>query len=38
VDKKIKTGTIAEFRKDQSPWIHEYFSGPRGHAALAGHE
>jgi phospholipid/cholesterol/gamma-HCH transport system ATP-binding protein len=38
VDKKIKTGTIAEFRKDQTPWIHEYFSGPRGHAALAGHE
>ena len=32
VDKKIKTGTIAEFRKDQTPWIHEYFSGPRGHA------
>ena len=38
VDKKIKTGTIAELRKDQQPWIHEYFSGPRGHAALAGHE
>ena len=38
VDKKIKTGTIAELRKDQTPWIHEYFSGPRGHAALAGHE
>jgi phospholipid/cholesterol/gamma-HCH transport system ATP-binding protein len=36
VDKKIKTGTIAEFRKDTTPWIHEYFSGPRGHAALAG--
>ncbi|HWF64173.1 MAG TPA: ATP-binding cassette domain-containing protein, partial [Rhizomicrobium sp.] len=36
VDKKIKTGTIAEFRKDTTPWIHDYFSGPRGHAALAG--
>jgi phospholipid/cholesterol/gamma-HCH transport system ATP-binding protein len=36
VDKKIKTGTIAEFRNDRTPWIHEYFSGPRGHAALAG--
>jgi len=36
VDKKIKTGTIAELRKDTTPWIHEYFSGPRGHAALAG--
>jgi phospholipid/cholesterol/gamma-HCH transport system ATP-binding protein len=38
VDKKIKTGTIAQLRKDQTPWIQEYFSGPRGHAALAGHE
>ena len=36
VDKKIKTGTIEELRKDTTPWIHEYFSGPRGHAALAG--
>ncbi len=36
VDKKIKTGTLDELRKDTTPWIHEYFSGPRGHAALAG--
>lgn len=36
VDKKIKTGTIQELRKDSQPWIHEYFSGPRGHAAFAG--
>jgi phospholipid/cholesterol/gamma-HCH transport system ATP-binding protein len=36
VDKKIKTGTIAELRRDTTPWIHEYFCGPRGHAALAG--
>jgi len=36
VDKKIRTGTIEELRKDTTPWIHEYFSGPRGHAALAG--
>jgi phospholipid/cholesterol/gamma-HCH transport system ATP-binding protein len=35
VDKKIKTGTIDELRKDPTPWIQEYFSGPRGHAALA---
>ena len=35
VDKKIKTGTLDELRKDTTPWIHEYFSGPRGHAALA---
>jgi phospholipid/cholesterol/gamma-HCH transport system ATP-binding protein len=35
VDKKIKTGTIEELRKDSNPWIHEYFSGARGRAALA---
>jgi phospholipid/cholesterol/gamma-HCH transport system ATP-binding protein len=35
VDKKIKTGTIAELLTDKNEWIHEYFSGPRGHAALA---
>jgi len=36
VDRKIKTGTIAELRKDPTPWIHDYFTGPRGHAAMAG--
>jgi len=35
VDKKIKTGTIEELRKDPNPWIQEYFSGVRGRAALA---
>jgi phospholipid/cholesterol/gamma-HCH transport system ATP-binding protein len=35
VDKKIKTGTIDELRKDTTPWIHDYFCGPRGHAALS---
>jgi phospholipid/cholesterol/gamma-HCH transport system ATP-binding protein len=35
VNKKIKTGTIAELRKDPDPWIKEYFSGARGRAALA---
>jgi phospholipid/cholesterol/gamma-HCH transport system ATP-binding protein len=34
VDKKIKTGTIAELRRDPDPWIQDYFSGPRGRAAL----
>jgi phospholipid/cholesterol/gamma-HCH transport system ATP-binding protein len=32
---KIKTGSIEELRKDPDPWIQEYFSGPRGRAALA---
>jgi phospholipid/cholesterol/gamma-HCH transport system ATP-binding protein len=31
----IKTGTVAELQKDTTPWIHDYFSGPRGRAALA---
>src|SRR6202012_5065152 len=35
VNKKIKTGTIEELRKDSDPWIQEYFSGVRGRAALA---
>ena len=34
VDKHIKTGTIDELRQDKHPWIQEYFSGPRGRAAL----
>lgn len=37
VDRKIKVGTIETLMKDPQPWIHEYFSGPRGRAALAGH-
>jgi phospholipid/cholesterol/gamma-HCH transport system ATP-binding protein len=34
VEKKIKTGTIEELRQDPDPWIQDYFSGPRGRAAL----
>jgi phospholipid/cholesterol/gamma-HCH transport system ATP-binding protein len=34
VDKTIKTGTIEELRKDPDPWIQDYFSGPRGRAAM----
>ena len=35
VDKKIITGTIDELRQNKTPWIHEYFAGARGRAALA---
>jgi len=35
VDKKIRTGTIEELRQDKNEWIQDYFSGPRGRAALA---
>jgi phospholipid/cholesterol/gamma-HCH transport system ATP-binding protein len=35
VDKKLKIGTIDTLAKDADPWIHEYFTGVRGRAALA---
>ncbi|HTQ14531.1 MAG TPA: ABC transporter ATP-binding protein [Rhizomicrobium sp.] len=34
VKKGMKVGTIQTLMKDSDPWIHEYFSGPRGRAAL----
>ncbi len=36
VNKQIKVGTIKTLIHDTDPWIHEYFDGPRGRAALAG--
>jgi phospholipid/cholesterol/gamma-HCH transport system ATP-binding protein len=35
VDRKIKIGTVASLSHDAHPWIHEYFNGARGRAALA---
>jgi phospholipid/cholesterol/gamma-HCH transport system ATP-binding protein len=34
VDGKITQGTIGTLRDDPNPWIHEYFGGVRGRAAL----
>jgi phospholipid/cholesterol/gamma-HCH transport system ATP-binding protein len=34
VDKKVKVGTVDTLAKDTNPWIHEYFAGARGRAAL----
>ncbi len=34
VDRKIKVGTIESLVHDRDPWIHEYFAGVRGRAAL----
>lgn len=34
IDGKVKTGTIATLTNDPHPWIHQYFSGARGRAAL----
>ena len=35
VERKVKLGTIESLSRDPNPWIHEYFCGPRGRAALA---
>jgi len=35
VDRKLKIGTITGLVHDRHPWIHEYFTGVRGRAALA---
>jgi len=37
VDRKIKVGTFDTLMKDTNPWVHEYFCGVRGRAALAEH-
>jgi phospholipid/cholesterol/gamma-HCH transport system ATP-binding protein len=33
VDKKVRVGTLEQLLKDNHPWIHSYFHGPRGRAA-----
>jgi phospholipid/cholesterol/gamma-HCH transport system ATP-binding protein len=34
VDSKITIGTLGTLRDNANPWIHEYFAGARGRAAL----
>jgi phospholipid/cholesterol/gamma-HCH transport system ATP-binding protein len=34
VDRKIRVGTLEQMLQDDHPWIHSYFHGPRGRAAL----
>ncbi len=34
VDKRARVGTMSELVADDHPWIHAYFHGPRGRAAL----
>ena len=34
--KVIAVGTMEELRRNEHPWIQEYFGGPRGRAAAAG--
>ena len=35
VDKHVKVGTMESLMRDDHPWVHEYFHGPRARAALA---
>jgi len=35
VDKKVRVGTLEQMLQDDHPWIHAYFHGPRGRAALS---
>ncbi len=34
INKKIRVATMAEHMRDDDPWLHEYFHGPRARAAL----
>ncbi len=34
VDNKLRVGTLEQMLQDDHPWIHSYFHGPRGRAAL----
>jgi len=34
VDKRVRVGTMAEHMRDDHPWIHEYFHGPRARAVV----
>jgi phospholipid/cholesterol/gamma-HCH transport system ATP-binding protein len=33
VDKRVRVGTLEQLLRDNHPWIHSYFHGPRGRAA-----
>ena len=35
VDKRVRVGTMAEHLRDDHPWIHDYFHGPRARAVSA---
>jgi phospholipid/cholesterol/gamma-HCH transport system ATP-binding protein len=35
VDKRVKTGTMADHLRDDHPWIRAYFHGPRARMAIA---
>ena len=38
VDKRVKTGTMADHLRDDHPWIRAYFHGPRARVAIASNQ
>ncbi|WP_207477707.1 ABC transporter ATP-binding protein [Arenibaculum pallidiluteum] len=38
VDRRVRTGTVAEMLTESHPWIRNYFHGPRGRAAIDAQE
>jgi phospholipid/cholesterol/gamma-HCH transport system ATP-binding protein len=36
IDRRLVVGTIETLLEETHPWVHEYFHGPRGRAAMAG--
>jgi phospholipid/cholesterol/gamma-HCH transport system ATP-binding protein len=34
IDNQLRTGTMDDMLRDPNPWIHDYFHGPRGRAAV----
>jgi phospholipid/cholesterol/gamma-HCH transport system ATP-binding protein len=37
LNKRCRVATLSELRASDDPWVQDYFNGPRGRAALAGH-
>ncbi|MFP4127092.1 MAG: ABC transporter ATP-binding protein [Alphaproteobacteria bacterium] len=38
LNKRCRVATLSDLRASDDPWIQDYFNGPRGRAALAGHD
>jgi phospholipid/cholesterol/gamma-HCH transport system ATP-binding protein len=38
LNKRCRVATLSELRRSDDPWVQDYFNGPRGRAAIAGHE
>lgn len=38
LNKRCRVATLSQLRRSDDPWVQDYFNGPRGRAAIAGHE